>query len=300
MLAQAISSWQGIGMAEHITWEQAVQWLRDQPTQTELVRACYFDDPLPAAAERFANGAEWQATRRLLPAPSGKALDLGAGRGISSYALARDGWDVTALEPDPSALVGSGAIRSLAQSAQLPINVIEDWGEKLPSPDAAFDVVHARQVLHHARDLQQLIREVARVLKPGGWFIATREHVISRREDLPAFLASHPLHHLYGGENAFLLDEYENAITASGLTLARAIAPLEDVINYFPTTDAQRRYALLHTLKTRYGVRGIAPLLHEAHPLGRWLLAQMAAHLAQSDNTPGRLYTFLAKKDIRA
>lgn len=287
-------------MAEHISWEQAVQWLRDQPTQAELVRACYFDDPLPASAERFANSPEWQATRRLLPAPPGKALDLGAGRGISSYALARDGWDVTALEPDNSALVGSGAIRELAQSAKLSITVIEDWGEKLPLSDASFDVVHGRQVLHHARDLQQLIREVARVLKPGGWFIATREHVISRREDLPAFLASHPLHHLYGGENAFLLDEYTKAITTSGLTLVRALAPLEDVINYFPTSAAQRRFALLHMLKTRYGVRGIAPLLHEAHPLGRWLLAQLAAHLARTDNTPGRLYTFLAKKDLHA
>ena len=95
-----------------MTWEQAVQWLRDQPDQRVLVKACYFDDPLVEAAERFWQSAEWKAIAALLPPPNGKALDLGAGRGISSYAMAQDGWQVTALEPDPSNLVGAGAIHS--------------------------------------------------------------------------------------------------------------------------------------------------------------------------------------------
>ena len=53
-----------------------------------------------------------------------------------------------------------------------------------------------------------MCEEVARVLKPGGTFIATREHVISKKEDLPVFLANHPLHRFYGGENAFVLQKY--------------------------------------------------------------------------------------------
>ena len=63
------------------TWEQAVLWLRSQPQRQDLVRACYYDDPLYEAAERFRQSGEWQATARLvrrwLP---GKVLDLGAGR----------------------------------------------------------------------------------------------------------------------------------------------------------------------------------------------------------------------------
>ena len=169
------------------SWEEAVLWLRTQPDQQQLVR-CFYDDPLLDAAARYYASTEWIAVRGLLKGNRGMALDLGAGRGISSYALARDGWKVSALEPDPSEVVGAGAIRSLARDAKLDIGVEqENWGESLPYPDATFDLVYGRQVLHHARDLHQLCREAARVLKPGGTFVATREHVISRAEDLRIF-----------------------------------------------------------------------------------------------------------------
>ena len=124
------------------TWEQAVQWLRRQPDQEALVRGCYYDDPLLAAAQRFADSEEWQAVKIFLPGSGGQALDLGAGRGISSYALARDGWQVTALEPDPSPLVGAAAIKTLAQETGLPIRVVEDYGEMLPFDDCTFDLVY--------------------------------------------------------------------------------------------------------------------------------------------------------------
>jgi SAM-dependent methyltransferase len=201
------------------TWEEAVSWLIAQPEQQELVRASYYDVPLQSAAERYWNSEEWQAIQKFLPQHCGIALDIGAGNGIASYALARDNWQVKALEPDPSELVGVGAIRSLSKENQLSIEVVQDFGEKLPFQEHHFDLVFARQVLHHARDLKQLCNEIYRVLKPGGIFIAVREHVISSQQDLPKFLNSHPLHKLYGGENAYLLKEYLEAIKLAGLSL---------------------------------------------------------------------------------
>ena len=94
-----------------LTWEGAVAQLRAQPQYAQLVLDAYYDDPLAGAAQRYWTSREWAAVRPLL-GPRGLALDIGAGRGIASYALAKEGFMVTALEPNPSALVGAAAIRA--------------------------------------------------------------------------------------------------------------------------------------------------------------------------------------------
>jgi ubiquinone/menaquinone biosynthesis C-methylase UbiE len=281
-----------------MSWEQAVQWLRDQPDQEELARACYFDDPLVEAAERFWQSAEWKAIAALQLPPQGKALDLGAGRGISSYAMARDGWQVTALEPDPSQLVGAGAIRALAEQSNLQITVVSEYSEKLPFPDNNFDIVNCRQVLHHARDLPQTCREIFRVLKPGGMMVATREHVISKREDLQEFLDAHSLHKFYGGENAFLLDEYLSAMQLAGLYVQRAMSPLESPINYFPMTTEQCFAHCTRPVAACIGRALTNLLFSQRHVVGRALMKMLVSTLDHQDRTPGRLYSFVAVKPL--
>src|SRR5262249_25538597 len=136
-------------MKSAMTWEEAVLWLRSQADQQELVRHCYYDDPLEEAAERFRRSEEWAATRRLLSERwPGKVLDLGAGRGIASFAFAHDGCEVTALEPDASEVVGRGAIEALSRQAALRIKTVGAWGESLPFADNEFDIVYGRAVLH--------------------------------------------------------------------------------------------------------------------------------------------------------
>jgi SAM-dependent methyltransferase len=279
-----------------LTWEEAVRWLRDQPDQQELVRACYYDDPLLDTARRFAVSEEWVATRTYFPRMSaGAALDLGAGRGIGSFALAQDGWAVIALEPDSSELVGAGAIRSLAARAGLPIRVVEQYGEQLPFERNSFDLVYGRQVLHHAQNLPQLCREVWRVLKPGGVFMATREHVISSAHDLEAFRAQHPLHHLYGGESAFTLREYRTALTGAGFQKLRLLGPYDSVINYFPTSQAEQA----EHIKTVFGrVVGnwLVALVWRSDRLRRLFVESIGKALSWRSTVPGRLYSFIAKK----
>jgi SAM-dependent methyltransferase len=225
----------------------------------------------------------------------GTALDVGAGRGIASYALAKEGLEVTALEPDPSELVGGGAIRVLAVESGLPIRVFEEFSERLPFTDSTFNVVFARAVLHHTRDLQAACREFFRVLKPGGIFIAIREHVISREEDLPRFLDLHPLHKFYGGEHAYLLKQYVAAVEQSGFANLKVLSPWHSPLNYAPYTLTTLKAEVAH--RVGRGVPGVGRMVSSLFELpGVWPLTRKI--LDWFDNRPGRLYSFIAVKTL--
>ena len=240
------------------TWDQAVSWLLSQPEHAELCRACYYDRPPLAAAERFHASEEWAALRKLMPRREpgrDAALDVGAGMGVAAYALARDGWATTALEPDASTLV------------------------------------HARQVLHHARELPRFCSELFRVLRPGGRLLATREHVVSSPAQLPAFLANHALHRYYGGEHAYTLDQYLTALRGAGFIVHTVLGPLQSVINYAPFTEATLVDAIADRARRLPGGASLARVLL-APP---WRRAMLAA-LSPLDRRPGRLFTFVADK----
>jgi SAM-dependent methyltransferase len=168
---------------------------------------------------------------------------------------------------------------------------VQEWGETLPFANNTFDIVYGRAVLHHAKDLKQLCKEAARVLKPGGYFLATREHILSRKEDLQNFLDSHPLHHLYGGENAYLLEEYTDAIRSSGLQIIRSFNPLESVINYFPMSKSQYQSQVKNSLARRFGetLASKLAMFEQVQSLYSW-------YMSRKLDTPGRLYSFLAIK----
>jgi SAM-dependent methyltransferase len=272
-------------------WEDAVRWYRSLPGNDAAVRDNYFDLPVRRAAERYAAGEECAAVLDLL-GPSGgrRVLDLGAGNGVASYALAKNGWKVTALEPNPSAEVGANAIRALAAETGLPMDVVQEWGERLPFPDETFDAVHGRQVLHHAADLERMMTEVARVLAPGGVCLFTREHVVDDAAQLARFLAKHPLQQRYGGEHAYPRARYEAAIRGAGLGLTHVWGPLETPINFFPGTEAER-YAAIRRGAMR-SFLGLGTLL-------AWSEAFRRAHLRrlrEGGGAPGRLYSFFGEK----
>lgn len=280
--------------AETSAWEKAVRWLREQPDQQGLVRDAYYDDPLTETATRFWQSDEWAATRSLIGVGQGRAaLDIGAGRGIASYALARDGWQVTALEPDPSSLVGAGAIRQLAADTGVAIKVEQILSERLPFADASFDLVYGRAVLHHIGDLSAACREFARVLKPGGRVVAVREHVITHHADRAHFFEIHPLHHRYGGENAHQVGFYQEALLQAGLQMESTLGPLETAVNYAPHGKISLKGEIAAQIGARVPLgKPLASLALALPGIGDLLLAQ----LQRFDHRPGRHYSFVARR----
>ncbi len=97
----------------------------------------------------------------------GPVLDLGSGMGVMARELARRGHsvesvDVNAEEQEVAVALTSGS------GLETRIRFTPADGSDLPFPDAAFGAAVSFNVLHHLRDGASVLREVLRVVRPGG------------------------------------------------------------------------------------------------------------------------------------
>ncbi len=105
---------------------------------------------------------------RQLAISRGTVLDVGCGGGYLAESFAADGFEVTGVDPATASIE---AARSHAAETGLPIRYEVGHGESLPCKDEAFNIVCCCDVLEHVDDVAQVLREVARTLKPGGVFL---------------------------------------------------------------------------------------------------------------------------------
>lgn len=99
--------------------------------------------------------------------PETRALDLATGAGHTALALAQAGASVVASDITEEML--SEAALNFAENG-VEVDVVLADALNLPFPDASFDVVTARMAPHHFPEPGAFVREVARVLRPGGRF----------------------------------------------------------------------------------------------------------------------------------
>jgi SAM-dependent methyltransferase len=269
------------------SWEEAIEILREDPVHRQLIRDAYLTSDLLGNCRRFAASAEFAETLRLIKAyrPNARdVLDIPAGNGIATFALAKAGFNVTAVEPDPSASVGRGAIASCLAAEHLEARVVDAFGEKLPFEAASFDVVYVRQGLHHAQNLKAMVGEYARVLRPGGLLLGCREHVVDDYgTSLQEFLDAQPDHQLYGGEHAFTLPDYRAAFAHGRFRIAEEIGPYDSPINLHPNTPESLADKICESAPGR--ILGLVLPRHLVARLGMWQLKR--------SNRPGRLYSFV-------
>lgn len=284
-----------------MNWEQTIEYIREQPKFRGLVTDAYFEKNLSKNVKKFISESEFKKTLQIIRKYSKentlKILDIGAGNGISTIGFALQRWQVDAVEPDPSNTVGAGAIRQLIDSYNLNgfVNVHECCAEDVNFPSNHFDIVYARQSMHHAYNLDKFVQEAARTLKPNGLFLTVRDHVIYNEEDKALFLNSHPLHQFYGGENAYLESEYLKAMEAADLTDIEILKHFDSEINYFPLKKSTYKYSLIK--KEIYSFLGQVKFSSLPY-IGEIIMKRLSylENFGDEKFIPGRMYSFIAKK----
>jgi SAM-dependent methyltransferase len=118
-----------------------------------------------------ADAGEVPALVALLGGPAGRVLDIGAGAGRFTFALAAAGWQVTALDFSPAMLAVAEARAQVLGLAQRTAFVQCDLRRARALPHGPYDAAIMIGVLYHMHEpveQRRLIGLIAQALKPGG------------------------------------------------------------------------------------------------------------------------------------
>ena len=115
------------------------------------------------AALSFGQDPRW---RRFLvsrlPADRGHVLDVATGTGLVASTLLERGFRVTGLDQSP------GMLERARERFDGRVELVEASAEELPFPDASFDHLTFTYLLRYVDDPGATLRELARVVRPGG------------------------------------------------------------------------------------------------------------------------------------
>lgn len=99
-----------------------------------------------------------------------QVLEIGCGGGLICAELARRGATAMGIDPSREALEVARA-RTCQEGLGAQCTFVPSSAEALPFADGSFSVLVCLDVLEHVQDLRATIREISRVLAPGGLFV---------------------------------------------------------------------------------------------------------------------------------
>lgn len=128
------------------------------------------DEALEMERHRYSQAGQWMPALLEFERHSGEdVLEVGAGLGTDLVQFARHGARVTEVDTSPERL---GLARENFRIRGLNGNFVLQSEDRLPFQDAAFDLVYASGGIQQGANVQQLVDEIHRVLRPGGQVIA--------------------------------------------------------------------------------------------------------------------------------
>lgn len=116
---------------------------------------------------RYAQFSRWKGKR---------VLEVGFGAGSDLMRFARAGADIVGVD---LGFKGATLARKRIDLEHASANVMVSNAEQLPFADNAFDLVYSWGVIHHSPDTPATVREIHRVLKPGGQITVMIYHTLS-------------------------------------------------------------------------------------------------------------------------
>ena len=181
-------------------------------------------------------------------------LDVGCGDGtFAQIAFPTHYGHIVGIDPRPA------DVRDARRRGAYAVAMVAD-GARIPCPDERFPTVISNCVLEHVEPLDETLREVARVLKPGGRFITG---VVGHR--FPDMLLGTKLLGAWYGRWFNRISVHHNTFTPEGWAARFEDAGLQvDAWHYYVSPWALKLFDLSHY----YG----APALITRKLLGRWLL----------------------------
>jgi 2-polyprenyl-6-hydroxyphenyl methylase / 3-demethylubiquinone-9 3-methyltransferase len=120
---------------------------------------------------RFAYFRDVLSRQRISTANGLRVLDVGCGGGFLAEEFAALGCQVTGIDPSAVSIAAARAHAADREGRERRIDYRVGSGEQLPVPDSAFDLACCCDVLEHVSDVDRVISETARVLKPGGLYL---------------------------------------------------------------------------------------------------------------------------------
>ena len=145
---------------------------KPQPTNGQTIKGL----PL-AAASRKPRESTWEFYRRaVVNGARGRVLEIGVGAWLNLTRYSPDIESLTGIEPNARSFKKA---RQRAQQLGQAVDLRQGTVEALPFPDASFDTVVATLVWCSVDDVPAGLREIRRVLKPGG-ALRFFDHVRSR------------------------------------------------------------------------------------------------------------------------